>query len=204
MGLLPKNTTFYDLFDVAGQNILAASDVLQRLIHAESGERADLGRELKEIEHRGDQTTHDIMRALNTSFITPLDREDIALLAARLDDVVDDIEAAADLTVLYRIDPLPDAFARQADLLHQAAVATAQAMPRLRSLRDLESYWITINEIENSADAVYRALLAELFDSGRDVIEVIKIKEVVDQLEAAADAFERVANVIQSVSAKES
>ena len=204
MRILPRDTRFFDLFAAAGQNILAATDLLQQFVLARPEDRARIASLLKDIEHQNDVATHDIMRALNTSFITPFDREDIALLAARLDDIVDEIEEAADLTVLYRVDQLPDAFGQQAELLHRAAVATVDAMPRLRSLQDLESYWITINEIENAADAVYRGLLAELFSSGRDAIDVIKIKDVVDQLEAAADAFESVANVIQSVAAKES
>jgi uncharacterized protein len=156
------------------------------------------------LEHVGDQVTHDIMRALNTSFITPFDREDIAVLAAGLDDVVDEIEAAGDLTVLYKIGALPQAVHEHAELLEEAARVTTEGMARLRTLQKLEDYWIRINEIENLADALYRALLAQVFDSGSDVVTMIKIKEVVDQLERAADAFERVANVVQSIAAKES
>jgi uncharacterized protein Yka (UPF0111/DUF47 family) len=121
-----------------------------------------------------------------------------------MDDVVDHIEAAADLTVLYRIETLPPAVRQQSELLEEAARVTADGMGRLRTLQKLENYWITINEIENRADAAYRALLAELFDSGLEVITMIKIKEVVDELESAADAFEDVANVVQSIAAKES
>src|SRR4051794_29119860 len=204
MRLFPRDTRFYDLFAAAGANIAAASEVLGELVRVEPGERPALAHRLKDLEHIGDQATHDILRALNTSFITPFDREDIALLAARLDDVVDNLEEAGDLTVLYRIDRLPEAAQQQAELLHQAAVATAEAMPRLQTLQDLEDYWIKINEIENAADAVYRALLAQLFDTATDLITVIKIKEIVDRLESAADAFEQVANVIQSIAAKES
>jgi predicted phosphate transport protein (TIGR00153 family) len=174
------------------------------LVNADYDQRPELARQLKDLEHVADHTTHDIMRALNTSFITPFDREDIAVLAARMDDVVDHIEAAADLTVLYRIETLPPAVRQQAELLEEAARMTADGMGRLRTLQKLEDYWITINEIENRADAAYRALLAELFDSGLEVVTMIKIKEVVDELESAADSFEDVANVVQSIAAKES
>jgi uncharacterized protein len=204
MRLSPKNTRFYDLFAAAAQHLPEAADVLISLIKSPRDQRPPLAHRLKDLEHAGDEATHEIMRALNTSFITPFDRQDIALLAARLDDVLDQMEAAGDLMVLYRIDWLPAAVERQAALLREAALLTAEAMPRLRTLQDLDAYWITINEIENSADDVYRSLLAELFNDGNDPMTVIKIKEVVDQLEMAADAFEHVANVIQSIAAQES
>jgi uncharacterized protein len=204
MRLTPRNTQFYEMFTAAASNALDAALVLTKLVNADYDQRPELARQLKDLEHAADQTTHEIMRALNTSFITPFDREDIAVLAARMDDVVDHIEAAADLTVLYRIEALPSAVRQQAELLEEAARTTVDGMSRLRTLQKLEDYWITINEIENRADAAYRALLAELFDSGLVVITMIKIKEVVDELESAADSFEDVANVVQSIAAKES
>jgi predicted phosphate transport protein (TIGR00153 family) len=204
MRLTPRNTQFYDMFTAAANNTLDAAVVLKQLVNAPRDQRPQLAQQLRDLEHAGDQTTHEIMRALNTSFITPFDREDIAVLAAGLDDIVDEIEAAGDLTVLYKIDELPQAVHEQAELLEDAARVTTEGMGRLRSLQKLEDYWIRINEIENLADAMYRALLAQIFDSGSDVVTMIKIKEVVDQLEKAADAFERVANVIQSIAAKES
>jgi predicted phosphate transport protein (TIGR00153 family) len=204
MRLTPRNTQFYDMFTAAANNALDAAVVLTQLVNADAAKRPELARQLTDLEHVGDHATHDIMRALNTCFITPFDREDIAYLAGRLDDVVDEIEAAGDLTVLYRLGELPTAVHQQARLLEEAARVTSEAMGRLKTLQRLEDYWITINEIENRADAVYRALLADLFNSGSDVITMIKIKEVVDQLESAADAFEHVANVVQSIAAKES
>jgi uncharacterized protein len=204
MRLSPRNTQFYDMFAAAASNTLDAALVLKELVNSPPDLRPALAHQLRDLEHVGDQVTHDIMRALNTSFITPFDREDIAVLAAGLDDVVDDIEAAGDLTVLYKIGTLPQAVREQAELLEEAARVTTEGMARLRTLQKLEDYWIRINEIENLADALYRALLAQVFDSDSDVVTMIKIKEVVDQLEKAADAFERVANVVQSIAAKES
>lgn len=167
-------------------------------------DRAAVAKQLKDIEHAGDDATHDILRAVNTSFVTPFDREDIAELAGKLDDVLDAMEAAAELAVLYRIDDLPAAMTEQVAVLMQASELTVEAMPRLRTLADLENYWVAINELENRADDIYRKLLAELFNDGTPPIVVIKTKEVIDQLEAAADAFEHVADVIQSIAAKES
>jgi predicted phosphate transport protein (TIGR00153 family) len=192
------------MFTAAASNALDAALMLTKLVNADYEQRPELARQLKDLEHVADHTTHDIMRALNTSFITPFDREDIAVLASRTDDIVDHIEAAADLTVLYRIETLPSAVRQQAELLEEAARMTVDGMGRLRTLQKLEDYWITINDIENRADAAYRTLLAELFDSELEVVTMIKIKEVVDELESAADAFEDLANVVQSIAAKES
>jgi predicted phosphate transport protein (TIGR00153 family) len=204
MRLTPRNTQFYDMFTAAASNALDAALMLTKLVNADYEQRPELARQLKDLEHVADHTTHDIMRARNTSFITPFDREDIAVLASRTDDIVDHIEAAADLTVLYRIETLPSAVRQQAELLEEAARMTVDGMGRLRTLQKLEDYWITINDIENRADAAYRTLLAELFDSELEVVTMIKIKEVVDELESAADAFEDLANVVQSIAAKES
>ncbi|MFL6063255.1 MAG: DUF47 domain-containing protein [Friedmanniella sp.] len=188
----------------AAANLPAAAAVLLRLVDAPPAERPALAGRMSELEHAGDEATHAIMAALNSSFITPFDREDIALMTARLDDVLDYMEAAADLTVLYRIDELPPGVRRQVSLLQRAADLTVEAMPNLRTFCGLESFWITVNEVENTADEVYRALLGDLFNSGHDAVTILKVKEVVDQLEGAADAFEHLANVIQSIAAKES
>jgi predicted phosphate transport protein (TIGR00153 family) len=204
MRLAPRDNRFYDLFTAAAGNVLDAAVVLAQLVESPPEGRPALAAQLVEVEHAGDDATHEIMKAVNTSFITPFDRDDIALLASRLDDVIDEMEEAGDLTVLYRVGELPPAVRQQVALLHEAARLTVEAMPRLRTLKDLDSYWISVNEVENRADVVYRSLLAELFDGGGDVITLIKVKEVIDRLESAADAFERLANVVQSIAAKES
>jgi uncharacterized protein len=126
------------MFTAAASNALDAALMLTKLVNADYEQRPELARQLKDLEHVADHTTHDIMRALNTSLITPFDREDIAVLAARMDDVVDHIEAAADLTVLYRIETLPSAVRHQAELLEEAARMTADGMGRLRTLQKLE------------------------------------------------------------------
>jgi uncharacterized protein len=144
------------------------------------------------------------MRRLNESFITPFDREDIYRLASTLDDVMDFMEAAADLVVLYKLKELPHDIVRQVSVLERAAELTAEAMPRLRGMRDLSEYWIEINRLENEGDRVYRSLLAQLFSGEYDALTVMKLKEVIDQLEGAADAFEHVANTVETIAVKES
>jgi len=112
--------------------------------------------------------------------------------------------AAADLIVLYRLGDLPDGISAQVEVLARMAELTAEAMPRLRSMRNLSEYWIEINRLENQADQAYRRLLADLFNNGADAITVLKLKEVIDELEAAADAFETVAHTVESIAVKES
>jgi len=163
-----------------------------------------LAKEMKDLEHAADESTHELMRKVNSSFITPFDREDIYSLASNLDDCMDLMEAAVDLIVLYRIGELPAGITAQVEVLGRMSELTAEAMPRLRSMSDLSEYWIEINRLENQADQVYRRLLAELFNGGNDAITVLKLKEVIDELEAAADAFEKVANTVESIAVKES
>ncbi len=159
---------------------------------------------MRGAEHAGDEATHAIMRELNETFVTPFDREDIYRLASSLDDVMDFMEAAVDLVVLYNIAELPPEIADQVDVLERAAELTAEAMPRLRGMKDLKEFWIELNRLENQADQVYRRLLARLFSGEYDALTVLKLKEVVDQLEAAADAFEHVANTVETIAVKES
>jgi uncharacterized protein Yka (UPF0111/DUF47 family) len=117
---------------------------------------------------------------------------------------MDYMEAAVDLVVLYNIAELPPEIADQVDVLERAAELTAEAMPRLRSMKDLSEFWIELNRLENQADQVYRRILAKLFSGEYDALTVLKLKEVVDQLEAAADAFEHVANTVETIAVKES
>jgi len=200
----PRNNAFYAMFAVSGQNLVVGAGLLKELLGAEPADRKAIAEKMREAEHDGDEATHAIMRELNESFITPFDREDIYRLASSLDDVMDAMEAAVDLVVLYQIDELPAEIADQVDVLERAAELTAEAMPRLRSMKDLSEFWIELNRLENQADQVYRRLLARLFNGEYDALTVMKLKEVVDQLEAAADAFEHVANTVETIAVKES
>ena len=204
MRFTPRNNSFYAMFAISGQNLVVGAGLLKELLGADPADRKDIAKKMREAEHDGDEATHAIMRELNESFITPFDREDIYRLASSLDDVMDAMEAAVDLVVLYQIGELPPEVADQVDVLERAAELTAEAMPRLRSMKDLSEFWIELNRLENQADQVYRRLLARLFNGEYDTLTVMKLKEVVDQLEAAADAFEHVANTVETIAVKES
>src|SRR3954454_25219432 len=201
--LTPKDSSFYPLFTASAENLVAATDVLSEFVH-DHARRSELNDRLRELEHAGDQTTHAIFRQLNTSFVTPFDREDIYNLASDLDDVMDFVEAAADLVILTGLGTLPAEMHQQVELLQRCDHTTAEAMPRLRTLKDLSDYWIEVNRIENEADKLYRRLLSRLYSGEFDALEILKLKEVADQLEEAADAFEHVANVVETISVKES
>jgi predicted phosphate transport protein (TIGR00153 family) len=193
------------MFADSANNLVTGARLLVELISdGGSTNREAIAEKMRACEHAGDEYTHAIMRRLNESFITPFDREDIYRLASNLDDVMDFMEAAADLVVLYKIEELPHDVVGQVEVLERAAELTAEAMPRLRGMKDLSEYWIEINRLENQADQVYRRLLAELFGGEYDALTVLKLKEVVDQLEAAADAFEHVANTVETIAVKES
>ena len=200
--LTPREDSYYDMFADSANNLVAGARLLVELI-SDGTNREAIAEKMRACEHAGDEFTHAIMRRLNESFITPFDREDIYRLASSLDDVMDFMEAAADLVVLYKIDELPRDVIGQVEVLERAAELTAEAMPRLRGMKGLSEYWIEINRLENQGDQVYRRLLAELFGGEYDALTVLKFKEVVDQLEAAADAFEKVANTVESIAVKE-
>jgi hypothetical protein len=201
--LTPKDRAFYGMFTEAGQNVADAADTLAGLLDPNANRKA-IAKQLREREHAGDSVTHRIMRQLNTSFVTPFDREDIYRLAAALDDVIDAMEAAADFIVLADVEKLPALMGEQITLLAKSAHETADAMARLSTLRDLEPYWIEVNRLENEADRVYRKLLSRLFSGDYDALTMVKLREVADGFEDAADALEHVAHAVETIAVKES
>jgi uncharacterized protein len=201
--LTPRDNAFYAMFTEAGRNVADAVDVLNGLADPNANREA-IAKRLRELEHAGDSVTHRIMRQLNTSFVTPFDREDIYRLASALDDVIDAIEAAADFVVLADVGKLPPLMTEQITLLKRSADETAEAMSRLATLRDLEPYWIEVNRLENEADRVYRKLLSKLFSGDYDALTMVKLREVADGFEDAADALEHVAHAVETIAVKES
>lgn len=202
--LTPQETVFYDLFASAADNLVEGANLLYRLVTGEKRERSALAAALREAEHHGDDRTHAILRQMNSTFVTPFDREDIYRLASRIDDVMDFLEAAGDLIVLYDLGTLPAELTEMTHLLVRAADLTSAAMPNLRSLAHLEEYWIAINKLENDADKLFRRFVARLFAGEHDALTVMKLKEVAEEIEAAADAFEHVADTVETIVVKES
>ena len=200
----PRGSVFFDLFSTAGDNIGTSVELLREFVSAPPEQRDALAVRMHEAEHAGDNATHAIIDQIDRSFMTPFDREDLYRLASSLDDVVDHMDAAVALANLYAIEEFPDGVRQQVELLCRAARLTADAMPGLVAPNDLSAYWVEINELENEADQVHRQLLSLLFSGGYEPLEVMKLKDVVEELESAADAFEDVADVVRTIAVKES
>ncbi|ABS02358.1 hypothetical protein FHR75_001238 [Kineococcus radiotolerans] len=202
--LTPQDTSFFEMFARTGTILVEATAVLTEVIGSDQARREELGKEMEELEHRGDEAAHAVLRRVNSSFVTPFDREDIYQLTSRLDDCLDLMQAAVDLMVLYRIGELLPGVGDIVQVLARQAELTAEAMPRLRSPGDLSDYWVEINRLENQADQIHRRLVAALFDGGYDAISIMKHKEIIETLEDAADAFEHVAHTVETIAVKES
>jgi predicted phosphate transport protein (TIGR00153 family) len=199
----PVDATFYDLFTESAQHLVIGAGLLAEML-AEGADRDDVATRMRAAEHAADETTHSIVRRVNSTFITPFDREDIYALASGLDDIMDMMDEAVDLVLLYEVKDFPSGLLAQVEVLQQCAELTAAAMPRLRAMKDLEEFWIEINRLENSGDKTFRRLLAKLFSGDFKALEVLKLKDIVESLEGAIDAFEKVANTIEQIAVKES
>jgi uncharacterized protein len=201
MPLFPRERRFYDLFDQHVSNIVAAAEVLAELFD-DFTDLAERQRRIKDFEHQGDEVTHEIVRTLNRTFVTPFDREDIYALSSGLDDVLDFIDEVANTINLYGITSVPEAARPMAQLLLDASRQVQQAVGKLEGGRDLEQHWIEIHRLENQGDSYSRKAIAELFSGGMDAIEVVKLKDLYTLLESALDRCEDVANVLESIAIK--
>jgi hypothetical protein len=207
--LAPRERGFYLLFIQAAENILTGAERLTEVVRAVPADRPALAVKVKDAESTGDQISHQILTKVDSSFVTPFDREDIYRLASALDDVIDAIEEAADHIVLYRLEELPAGMHAQCDVLCRAGRVTVEVMGKLATMSKLREHIVELNSLEDEADRLHRRLLADLLSppegvAAPDVLTVLKLKEVVEILENAADAFETVANTLASIAAKES
>jgi predicted phosphate transport protein (TIGR00153 family) len=197
----PKEREFFDLFEEAGANIVRAAGLLERMI-SEWPDHGELARDILVCEQEGDRITHDIIQRLNQTFVTPIDREDIYDMASGLDDIVDWIEEVADFFGLYRIEAPMVQAQQQAKILNQSCQQIALAIPRLRGFQDIHHFTVEINRYENDGDRVVREALASLFEAGIDPMLVIRWKDIFERLEDAIDATERVANILEGITIK--
>jgi uncharacterized protein len=201
--LRPTDTAFYDLFTVSAQHLVTGAGLLAEMLSADA-DREGVAKRMREAEHICDENTHEIIRRVNSSFVTPFDRQDIYALASALDDVMDHLDEVVDLILLYEVTELPFEALEVVEIIHRCAEITAQAMPDLRTLTGLDEYWIEINRLENAGDKSFRRTLASLFSGGYKALQVLKLKDVVTALEDAIDAFEKVANIVEQITVKES
>jgi uncharacterized protein len=200
---VPKEQEFFDLFEEASGNILRAAELLERMLRTYP-EHGGLARDILICEQDGDRITHDIIRRLNQTFVTPIDREDIYQLASALDDVVDYIEEVADFLGLYKIEAPMEQAQAMARVLLDASRQVHQAMGRMRGFGDIHHFTVEINRLENEGDRLQRESLAALFQEGIDPIVVIRWKDIYERLEAGIDSTETVANILENIVIKNS
>src|SRR5581483_8469636 len=199
MGLFPKDTNFYDLFERGVGKVHEGAQALADLVKDFSNVPLKAKR-IKDIEHEADLITHETIEKLNKTFVTPLDREDIHGLISSLDNILDHVEAAADKFSLYRIPEVQPDAVLLTDVLIHSVKEVQTTIGKLRNLKDADlilKHCIEINRLENEGDFVYRTAIAKLFEQGGEPLNVIKWKEVYDSIEDAIDSCEDVANVIE-------
>ena len=197
--ILPREEKFFDLFEQQAAHIVSAARVLEVLTLDYSTAEAR-AREIKDLEHAGDALTHEMVRRLNTTFVTPIDREDIYALASRLDDVLDLIDAVADRLVLYKIGKPTEGSLAMAKIIVKAGEETDRAVRCLRTLSpSYHKHAVEVNRLENEADRLLREELAALFEHEPDPIVLIKWKELYETMEAVTDRCEDVVNVIEGI-----
>jgi uncharacterized protein len=201
--LLPRDRTFFDLFIEAGQNSVHAATLLDRMMN-KWPEEAGISREILKAEQEGDRITHDIIKRLNTTFVTPIDREDIYGLATQMDDIVDFTEEAADFLGLYKIEAPMEQATALTKVLVAACEQLAMGLEHLRDFKDLDKYWIEIHRLENEGDRISRDAVASLFSNGIDPMVVIRWKDMFAVLENAIDATETAAQILEGIVIKNS
>jgi predicted phosphate transport protein (TIGR00153 family) len=199
MRLIPRETKFFRMFRDVSQNLTEGASLLHDILKNPQDLPVRINR-LQEIEHRGDDMTHDIIRMLNQTFITPFDREDIHALTSSLDDVLDYVNSAATRMKLYRIITPPPAAADLAELIVKQSEELSKAVSLLEEEHQkVLDHCVVVNQLENEADRVSRQAIAELFEYEKDPIQLIKIKELYEVLETATDKAEDAANVLEAV-----
>ena len=202
MRLLPREEEFFTLFvEVANRN-KEAVEHLRQLFQAAPDRRTPHVEAIKRLEHEADQVTHEVVNRLDRTFITPLDREDIHQLASDLDDVMDAMDGTARRAQIFRLGASPDGVLRLLEVLKRMMTALSEAVNRLRKGNDVMKYCVEAKQLEEEGDSIYHESLGHLFERERDAIELIKWKEIYDNLEATLDQAEDVANVVESITIK--
>lgn len=197
--LLPKEDKYFDLFNRLAAHISGSAKLLQQLFD-DFERRAAYSEQIKKLEHDCDELTHDVVKRLNQTFITPFDREDIHALASSLDDVEDDIDSAARRVLLYRLESATDDTRKLADVIVRLTASLERAVIALE--KDSETVLkecVTIHTLENEGDSLYHDAVERLFSNETDAIQVIRLKEVYEKMERCIDRAEDAANVLESI-----
>jgi predicted phosphate transport protein (TIGR00153 family) len=198
LNLFPREPAFFELFNEGATNMVLGSRLLKEMMASyQDVERQ--AREIKRVESAGDAITHTIIRKLNQTFITPIDREDIYALASAVDDVLDCIEAVTDRLVIYKVEKPTHEAIQLADIIYQSCIELELGIAKMRKATDLTPCFVKVNSLENEADRITRDAIARLFESEKDPMIVIKWKEVYESLEEGTDRCEDVANILERI-----
>ena len=201
---MPREQKFFELFEQSAQNTIKAAKLLKEMLDTWQFIDSRVA-EITEMEHTGDTITHQVMSLLHRTFVTPFDREDIALLAHTMDDIIDFIHAAADSMFIYKITSPTQRAKELAEVIVQGAAEMEKAVAGLRKRSEFKNMLercVEMNRLENVADRIYRAAIGELFDNTSDIVYIIKWREIYDHMETATDRCEDVANVLEGVALK--
>lgn len=204
MRLLPRQEKFFVFFLSQARIITEASLLLLEGVRAGNGKLSESVPKIKLLEQQGDEIIHEVFTKLNQTFITPIDPEDIHVLASHMDDVLDCIEDAAHRITAYRIDPIPSAVVELSDIIQACAKTLSRAFESLEKNGRVIDHCIEINRLEETADQVYRRAVSDLFLNEQNPINLMKLKEVYEILEDTADRCEDVADALQNVVVKNS
>lgn len=196
----------FQLISEQAKHLVSAASTLSEVAHAQPAARVDLNLKLHDVENMADEANHNVQHLINNSFVLPYDRVDLYKLTALVDDCVDLIDEAGDDIVLYGVQDLPEEALKLVQIINDCATTTAEALSNLQKLDEqTRAYWVGINQLENHGDTIYRSLISKLFnDENANPMAVLKMKFVVDTLEAAIDAFENLAAVVEGIAIKES
>ncbi len=197
LSLVPKDHDYFRLFSEQAANLDSAAQLLVKFMNED--DREHVAAAILEHEHVGDKIVHDIVRRLNKSFITPIDREDIYDLVSTADEVLDSIEEAVGLVIIYRVDGITSYARRQAEVIAKATPILRECMDNLEKPKGLDERIIAVNSLENDGDRIEREAIASLFEGNTDCTDIIKWKDIYETLESAIDECEHVANVIESI-----
>jgi len=198
MRLIPRETKFFDMFNEMARNLIDGARLMKSLLEDYRDVATQVSR-LKDIEHRGDDMMHSLLTKLNSTFITPFDREDIHRLASAIDDVLDLLNAAGDRMIVYKIATVPSETAQLAKLILDQSIELERGLAGLEKQQHVLEHCVEINRLENEADRITRDAVGHLFDTEKDPIQLIKIKELFEVLELATDKAEDAANVLEAV-----
>ena len=207
MSILKRGKTdpIFGLLTAQSQHLVSAADMLVNVIDADESARADFSKQMHEIEHLADDACHTVLNKVNQSCMLPFDREEVYSLSGQMDDCVDFIDEVSEHISLYKPASLPSDISQVVEIIQECARLTHEEMQRFHRIDDAtHEFCVKINELENQGDALYRSMVADLFENETNAIELVKIKLILDSLESAVDAFETLSNVIESIAIKES